>query len=254
MKESAKWQRERVYTVLNKHLHKQDDPDESAFLISAMKTLRNVALGMRNSEFYNAIVLRFFADTPLSIGQIAARTHRTKRTVYKDIDAGTELLAGCLFGIDGFNTIQPGWNKTVYEAAVQNTYELLARYYLLHQFTGDASPLVNIRAQDIIRRNIPPCFADKVTHSTALAHRQRTATVLDWLEKAVEIYRTELGGSGDCCEMLRRRRYRIIMARYIDGRRLDIQSIAENEDCEIRNVYKDIKSAAYRISQILFEL
>lgn len=254
MKESAKWQRIRAYTALDKHLHKQDDPEESAFLISAMKTLRDVALGMNNSEFYNAIVMRYFADTPLSIDQIAARTHRTRRTVYKDIDAGAELLAGCLFGIDGFALAPFGRDKTISKAAAQNTFELLERYYLLRQFAGNASPAPSVSALDIVRQNTPPSFADEITNSTALEHRQRTATVLDWLEKAVETYKTELGGSGDCCEMLRHRRYRIIMARYIDGRRLDIQSIAENEDCEIRNVYRDIKSAAYRISQILFEL
>jgi len=79
--------------------------------------------------------------------------------------------------------------------------------------------------------------------------QQRTIIILHHIEEMLRFYKISAEQSGKAEET---RRYRTIMAMYIDDEKLTAQEIAEKENVEARTVYKDITAAIKPISALIF--
>lgn len=79
--------------------------------------------------------------------------------------------------------------------------------------------------------------------------QQRTIVVLHHIDEMLRYYRISCEQSGKDEEM---RRYRVITAMYIDGKKTTAQKIAENENIEVRTVYKDVTNAIKPLSALIF--
>lgn len=79
--------------------------------------------------------------------------------------------------------------------------------------------------------------------------QQRTLIIIRHIDEMLRFYRISCEQSGKPEEM---RRYRVIMAMYIDEARRSAEEIAEAEDIEPRTIYKDISSAVKPLSALIF--
>lgn len=79
--------------------------------------------------------------------------------------------------------------------------------------------------------------------------QQRTIIMLKHVDEMLRYYKIACEQSGKDEDV---RRYRVIMAMYIDDPKMTAQQIAEKESIESRTVYKDITNAIKPLSALIF--
>lgn len=142
--------------------------------------------------------------------------------------------------------------KSRYDRRLHNTRLLLKNYRLFKKHASDAifnAKQAKESAIDILD-GLDDAMLDDSTYVDGIKKsQQRTIVILQHIDEMLRYYKAICEQSGKPEEM---RRYRVIMAMYIDDERTTAQQIAEKENVENRTIYKDITNAVKPISALIF--
>ncbi|MCD8308907.1 MAG: hypothetical protein LUD19_03550 [Clostridia bacterium] len=170
----------------------------------------------------------------------------TARGIEKGIEVGVKAA------IDYISEEREKTRKSRYDRRLHNTRLLLKNY---RQFKKHAEGAIyNARqvkesAIDILD-GLDDAMLDNGNYVEGIKKsQQRTIIILHHIEEMLRFYKISCEQSGKPEEM---RRYRTIMAMYIDDEKKTAQQIAEKENVEDRTVYKDITAAIKPISALIF--
>lgn len=142
--------------------------------------------------------------------------------------------------------------KSRYDRRLHNTRLLLKNYRLFKKHAEGAiynAKQVRESAIDILDGLDDTMLNDNAYVEGIKKSQQRTIVILHHIEEMLNFYRISCEQSGKPEEM---RRYRVIMAMYIDDQKMTAQQIAENECIENRTIYKDITNAVKPLSALIF--
>jgi len=142
--------------------------------------------------------------------------------------------------------------KSRYDRRLHNTRLLLKNYRLFKKHAEGAiynAKQVRESAIDILDGLDDTMLNDNAYVEGIKKSQQRTIVILHHIEEMLNFYRISCEQSGKPEEM---RRYRVIMAMYIDDQKITAQQIAENECIENRTIYKDITNAVKPLSALIF--
>lgn len=142
--------------------------------------------------------------------------------------------------------------KSRYDRRLRNTRLLLKNYRSLRKHIEGAiysTKQVRENAIDILDGLDEAALDDSLYVEGIKKSQQRTIIILNHVDEMLTFYRIGCEQSGKDEDM---RRYRTIMAMYINENKLTAQQIAEKECVEVRTVYKDITTAIKPISALIF--
>ena len=142
--------------------------------------------------------------------------------------------------------------KSRYDRRLRNTRLLLKNYRSFKRHAQGAifnAKQAKENAIDILDGLDDGMLNDNLYVEGIKKSQQRTIIILTHVEEMLRYYRIACEQSGKEEEM---RRYRVIMAMYIDDDKMTAQDIAEKENIEGRTVYKDITNAIKPLSALIF--
>ena len=142
--------------------------------------------------------------------------------------------------------------KSRYDRRLRNTRLLLKNYRSFKRHAQGAifsAKQAKENAIDILDGLDDGMLNDNLYVEGIKKSQQRTIIILNHVEEMLRYYRIACEQSGKDEEM---RRYRVIMAMYIDDDKMTAQDIAEKENIEARTVYKDITNAIKPLSALIF--
>ena len=142
--------------------------------------------------------------------------------------------------------------KSRYDRRLRNTRLLLKNYRSFKRHAQGAifnAKQAKENAIDILDGLDDGMLNDNLYVEGIKKSQQRTIIILNHVEDMLRYYRIACEQSGKEEEM---RRYRVIMAMYIDDDKMTAQDIAEKENIEGRTVYKDITNAIKPLSALIF--
>ena len=142
--------------------------------------------------------------------------------------------------------------KSRYDRRLRNTRLLLKNYRSFKRHAQGAifnAKQAKENAIDILDGLDDGMLNDSLYVEGIKKSQQRTIIILNHVEEMLRYYRIACEQSGKDEEL---RRYRVIMAMYIDDDKMTAQEIAEKENIEARTVYKDITNAIKPLSALIF--
>lgn len=168
----------------------------------------------------------------------------------RGIEKGVEI--GVKSAMDYLMEEKEKARKSRYDRRLHNTRLLLKNYRSFKKHAEGAifnARQVKERAIDILDGLDDAMLANETYVEGIKKSQQRTIVILHHIDEMLVFYRISCEQSGKPEEM---RRYRTIMAMYIDDNKMTAQQIAEKENVEARTVYKDITAAIKPISALIF--
>jgi len=184
----------------------------------------------------------------MSIAAVGARVLEV--AVQRGIEQGIQI--GIKAAMDYLAEERDKSRKSRYDRRLHNTRLLLKNYRLFKKHAEGAiynAKQVRESAIDILDGLDDIMLNDGAYVEGIKKSQQRTIVILHHIEEMLNFYRISCEQSGKPEEM---RRYRVIMAMYIDDQKLTAQQIAENECIENRTIYKDITNAVKPLSALIF--
>ena len=190
-------------------------------------------------------------DSKSSMGAVAASYAAVGARVLEVATArGIEI--GIRAAMDYLAEEKEKARKSRYDRRLRNTRLLLKNY---RSFKGHAQGAIfnakqaKENAIDILDGLDDGMLNDNLYVEGIKKSQQRTIIILNHVEEMLRYYRIACEQSGKDEEL---RRYRVIMAMYIDDDKMTAQDIAEKENIEARTVYKDITNAIKPLSALIF--
>lgn len=142
--------------------------------------------------------------------------------------------------------------KSRYDRRLRNTRLLLKNYRSFKKHIQGAiynTKQAKESAIDILDGLDERMLSDNLYVEGIKESQQRTIIILNHVEEMLRYYRIACKQSNKDEEL---RRYRVIMAMYIDDKKKTANEIAEKENIEVRTVYKDISNAIKTLSALIF--
>lgn len=142
--------------------------------------------------------------------------------------------------------------KSRYDRRLRNTRLLLKNYRSFKRHAQGAifnAKQAKENAIDILDGLDDGMLNDNLYVEGIKKSQQRTIIILNHVEEMLRYYRIACEQSGKAEEM---RRYRTVMAMYIDDDKKTAQQIAEKENVELGTIYKDLNKAIKPISALIF--
>lgn len=142
--------------------------------------------------------------------------------------------------------------KSRYDRRLHNTRLLLKNYRLFCKHAEGAvfnTKKARESAVDILDGLDDTMLSDTAYVDGIKKSQQRTIIILRHIDEMLRFYKISCEQSGKPEEL---RRYRVIMAMYIDPEHLKPEEIADREGIEWRTIYKDISSAVKPLSALIF--
>lgn len=174
----------------------------------------------------------------------------SSRIIENSIQRGIE--AGVKAAMDYIAEERNAHRKGRYDRRLRNTRLLLKHYRSLAHYAKGAiykASQIKENAVDILDGLDDYAFDDSLYIESIKKSQQRTIVILHHVDEMLRYYRISCEQSSKDEDM---RRYRVIMATYIDEPKISAPEIAEKENIEVRTVYKDINSAIKPISALIF--
>ncbi|MCD7810437.1 MAG: hypothetical protein LUG91_01090 [Ruminococcus sp.] len=170
----------------------------------------------------------------------------TARGIEKGIEVGIKAA------MDYIAEERERTRKSRYDRRLHNTRLLLKNYRQFRRHAKGAiynARQVKENAIDILD-GLDDVMFDNGSYAEGIkSSQQRTIIILHHIDEMLRFYKISCEQSGKPEEM---RRYRTIMAMYIDDEKKTAREIAEMENVEDRTVYKDITAAIKPISALIF--
>lgn len=166
--------------------------------------------------------------------------------IQKGIEAGTRAA------VDYLIEEKKAQRKGRYDRRLRNTRLLLKNYRSFKTHVEGAvynSKQIKESAIDILDNLDDYKFDDNLYIESIKRSQQRTLIILNHIDEMLRYYKISCEESGKPEEM---RRYRVIMAAYINDERKSYDQIAEDEHVEKRTIYKDINIAIKPLSALIF--
>lgn len=190
-------------------------------------------------------------DSKSSMGVVAAGYAAVGARVLEVATArGIEI--GIRAAMDYLTEEKEKARKSRYDRRLRNTRLLLKNYRSFKRHAQGAifnAKQAKENAIDILDGLDDGMLNDNLYVEGIKKSQQRTIIILNHVEEMLRYYRIACEQSGKEEEM---RRYRVIMAMYIDDDKMTAQDIAEKENIEGRTVYKDITNAIKPLSALIF--
>jgi len=142
--------------------------------------------------------------------------------------------------------------KGRYDRRLRNTRLLLKNYRSFRNYAKNAvykASQLKENAVDILDGLDEYSFDDSLYIESIKKSQQRTLIILNHIDEMLRYYKIDCEQSGKDEEL---RRYRIIVAYYINKQRKSAEQIAEDEHIERRTLYKDINMALKPLSALIF--
>ncbi len=187
-----------------------------------------------------------------AMGEIAAITAARVYAEAVERARNEGIEAGVRAGIEHINSERDKARKSRYDRRLHNTKLLLKNYRSFKKHSAGA--VYNTRqarenAIDILDGLDDEMLGGDNYVESIKRSRERTMIILEHIDKMLGFYKISCEQSGKSEEL---RRYRVIMAMYIDDKKKTAEEIAEEEFIDVRTVYKDIKAAVKPISALIF--
>jgi len=166
------------------------------------------------------------------------------------VQRGTE--AGIKAAMDYLAEEKKQLKKGRYDRRLRNTRLLLKNYRSFRNYAKNAvykASQLKENAVDILDGLDDYSFDDSLYIESIKKSQQRTLIILNHIDEMLRYYKIDCEQSGKDEEL---RRYRIIMAYYINEQRKSAEQIAEDEHIERRTLYKDINMALKPLSALIF--
>lgn len=172
------------------------------------------------------------------------------RTMEIAVQRGTE--AGIKAAMDYLAEEKKQLKKGRYDRRLRNTRLLLKNYRSFRNYAKNAvykASQLKENAVDILDGLDEYSFDDSLYIESIKKSQQRTLIILNHIDEMLRYYKIDCEQSGKDEEL---RRYRIIVAYYINEQRKSAEQIAEDEHIERRTLYKDINMALKPLSALIF--
>jgi hypothetical protein len=172
------------------------------------------------------------------------------RTMEIAVQRGTE--AGIKAAMDYLTEERKQLKKGRYDRRLRNTRLLLKNYRSFRNYAKNAvymASQLKENAVDILDGLDDYSFDDSLYIESIKKSQQRTLIILNHIDEMLRYYKIDCEQSGKDEEL---RRYRIIMAYYINDPKKNAEQIAEEEHIERRTLYKDINIALKPLSALIF--
>lgn len=172
------------------------------------------------------------------------------RTMEIAVQRGTE--AGIKAAMDYLTEERKQLKKGRYDRRLRNTRLLLKNYRSFRNYAKNAvykASQLKENAVDILDGLDDYSFDDGLYIESIKKSQQRTLIILNHIDEMLRYYKIDCEQSGKDEEL---RRYRIIMAYYINDPKKNAEEIAEEEHIERRTLYKDINIALKPLSALIF--
>lgn len=166
------------------------------------------------------------------------------------VQRGTE--AGIKAAMDYLTEERKQLKKGRYDRRLRNTRLLLKNYRSFRNYAKNAvykASQLKENAVDILDGLDDYSFDDSLYIESIKKSQQRTLIILNHIDEMLRYYKIDCEQSGKDEEL---RRYRIIMAYYINDPKKNAEQIAEEEHIERRTLYKDINIALKPLSALIF--
>jgi len=166
------------------------------------------------------------------------------------VQRGTE--AGIKAAMDYLTEERKQLKKGRYDRRLRNTRLLLKNYRSFRNYAKNAvykASQLKENAVDILDGLDEYSFDDSLYIESIKKSQQRTLIILNHIDEMLRYYKIDCEQSGKDEEL---RRYRIIVAYYINEQRKSAEQIAEDEHIERRTLYKDINMALKPLSALIF--
>jgi hypothetical protein len=166
------------------------------------------------------------------------------------VQRGTE--AGIKAAMDYLAEEKKQLKKGRYDRRLRNTRLLLKNYRSFRNYAKNAvykASQLKENAVDILDGLDECSFDDSLYIESIKKSQQRTLIILNHIDEMLRYYKIDCEQSGKDEEL---RRYRIIVAYYINEQRKSAEQIAEDEHIERRTLYKDINMALKPLSALIF--
>jgi len=166
------------------------------------------------------------------------------------VQRGTE--AGIKAAMDYLAEEKKQLKKGRYDRRLRNTRLLLKNYRSFRNYAKNAvykASQLKENAVDILDGLDEYSFDDSLYIESIKKSQQRTLIILNHIDEMLRYYKIDCEQSGKDEAM---RRYRIIMAYYIDEPKRNAEEIAESEHIERRTLYKDINIALKPLAALIF--
>lgn len=166
------------------------------------------------------------------------------------VQRGTE--AGIRAAMEYLNEERKQLKKGRYDRRLRNTRLLLKNYRAFSNYAKNAvykASQAKENAVDILDGLDDYSFDDSLYIESIKKSQQRTLIILRHIDEMLKYFRIDCEQSGKDEEM---RRYRIIMAYYIEGDKKSAEEIAAAEHIERRTFYKDVNIAIKPLSALIF--
>jgi len=166
------------------------------------------------------------------------------------VQRGTE--AGIRAAMEYLTEERKQLKKGRYDRRLRNTRLLLKNYRSFRNYAKNAvykASQLKENAVDILDGLDDYSFDDSLYIESIKKSQQRTLIILNHIDEMLRYYKIDCEQSGKDEEL---RRYRIIMAYYINDPKKSAEQIAEDEHIERRTLYKDINMALKPLSALIF--
>lgn len=166
------------------------------------------------------------------------------------VQRGTE--AGIKAAMDYLAEEKKQLKKGRYDRRLRNTRLLLKNYRSFRNYAKNAvykASQLKENAVDILDGLDEYSFDDSLYIESIKKSQQRTLIILNHIDEMLRYYKIDCEQSGKDEEL---RRYRIIVAYYINEQRKSAEQIAKDEHIERRTLYKDINMALKPLSALIF--
>jgi hypothetical protein len=166
------------------------------------------------------------------------------------VQRGTE--AGIKAAMEYLTEERKQLKKGRYDRRLRNTRLLLKNYRSFRNYAKNAvykASQLKENAVDILDGLDEYSFDDSLYIESIKKSQQRTLIILNHIDEMLRYYKIDCEQSGKDEEL---RRYRIIVAYYINEQRKSAEQIAEDEHIERRTLYKDINMALKPLSALIF--
>lgn len=180
-------------------------------------------------------------------GQIYASI--ASRLMEQAIREGVE--AGVKAGTDYIEAQRRQARKNRYDRRLHNTRLLLKNYrrFQAHVNEGVSGKQIDESAISILDGLDEYSYHDSLYIESIQRSQERTAIILQHIDKMLEYYRIDCEQNGTEEDV---RRYRVVMATYIEEPRKSSQEIADAFGVERRTVYRDINLAMKQLTALIF--
>ncbi len=153
-----------------------------------------------------------------------------------------------LIGAQAASQTHEAEDKEKQDRRLHNTDLLLENYRMLKSHCEKAVyEKTTVRPQEVIE-DIMSQKDDTVIVESILRSAERTAAILEHIDKMLEVYHTYCNKGSD----IDKRQYKIIKALYITGTAKNIKEISKKFGVSTVTAYSDVKTAKERLSVLFF--